>query len=236
MNVQDFLNSITSLIEDIESKEHPWDFMPAIQLFQQFLKDNPENIEVRTKYALFIYDDVHDEMEGIKQLHIILKYDCNNIFAKFLLGYIAYFSIGVVDDLTNDIICDMEIKDNNKELLSIRELIKSWYYYSDKEKEKECLLKSIEYWDKHVWNYRQVGLYYYFKKDYRSAYYYFEKAFSNIQLVYTNYDNRELFSPELFINEQLKGIYVSHFCFEGLQSLMQECALKSCKADPMVTN
>ncbi len=166
-----------------------------------------KNVEIRTKYALFTYVNLHDEIEAIKQLHIILNYDLNNIFAKFLLGYIAFFSFGRVDDLTNDIICEMQIDESNKEFLSIKEQIRSWYYYlDDKEKEKEHLLKSIEYCDRHVWNYREIGLYYYYKKNYKTAYYYFEKALSNIQLVYTNYDNRELFFPELFINEQLKGI------------------------------
>lgn len=222
MNKIQFLSLLTKLIKEVEKKPSDERFDQIVEYFEEYLKIYPHDTETWLKFALLFLWLPKDEDNALGCLQKILEYDPENVIAKLLFSCFSdYF--GGVDKPVFELLCTIET--TNRELLSIAEFEKSKYYsYSNKELHKKTLLKSIDYCDTFVWNYKHLGLQYlYEEKDIENAHFCFQKALNNIQYVYTLKEDYDPLNIEEFINERLKGVHVTDINFESIQRLVEIC-------------
>lgn len=217
-----FLNLVTKLVKDVRRTHDSLMVEHIIELFENYLKVYPYDNEIRIKYILFVYLEQNDETEAISQLQKILENDPKNIIAKLMFGYVFNYST-YVNEEAFDVIFSIETSDT--EYLSLKEYEKSWYYdLKDKKKCKESLIKSIEYCDSFVCNYKYLGIYYLFdEEDYKKAYYCFQRALNNVKYVFKINENYDFLSIENFIDGRLKGIIITEPLIESLHSLLNKC-------------
>ncbi len=222
MNKLQFLSLIKNLIETIKETYSEEILQQIIEHFKKYLTIHPFDTEIWTKFALLFLQLPKDEINAMGCLQKILEYDPKNVIAKILLACFADYAL-YVDKPIFEIV--YSIKTTNQEFLSIIEIEKSWYYsYTDHKMYKKVLLRSIDYCDSFVLNYKLLGLHYLCEeKDIKKARYCFQKALNNIQYVYTMNEHYDPLNIAEFFNERLKGIHTTQPNFESIQELLEIC-------------
>lgn len=180
-------------------------------LFDQYLSDNPCDTEVWLNYTMCMYRLAEDVDYAEECLKKILDYEQNNIFATMLLVYIGAHS-AYLDDYLFRLLCNL--KTENKEILSMIEFEKIWYYIGSEMYEK-VLLESVKLYDKHVWNNVHLGWIYLEKGDIKKGQQFLKKGLDNVEFVYDGRPYDEL-SVEEYFNENIKGIHLSKPNYESI--------------------
>lgn len=180
-------------------------FITIRKSFKEYLENNSQDTEVWLAYALVMNSLAEGEDYSVNCLWSILTYDPSNINATMLLVYILAHNSYVDDDLFKQL-CNLRTED--KEVLSMIEYEKIWYYTSDLLYEK-VLLNSIELCDTHVYNFVKLGNFYIRRGYIAKGRDFLKKGLDNVKLIYDNHSYQNILNVEEYFNEQLKGIHLT---------------------------
>lgn len=202
-----FLQKISHLIDQFNIK--PTNASVVIKEFNSFLKQHPYDTGVWIKYSLVLHFLLKDTVRALECLNSVLQYNPGNVYVTMLLVFISE-QMGPMSDELFDKLCELQTP--HKEILSLIEYQKSWYYIQ-KDEEKLChysLECSIELCDKFVWNYKALGSLYFLGNDKASGRLLFRKAINNVHHVYSFYEYQSLGAANIdeFFNARLKGTHI----------------------------
>ena len=190
---------------------------------EAYLQEHPYDSEMQIRFALFLnYPPLFDTLKSMNVLRAVINYDSNDAIALLVLAYIKDRCYDGVDNNLRQQLDACQTNDN--EIKSMLALAQSWHY-RDEDKEGELLLiNSIELCDTHVSNYKELGRLYIRTNRVREGRILAQKGLYNVRHIY--YDNdcyepifKELCTIEHFINENIKGIFVTKPNFESLVNL-----------------
>jgi|GEM_PF-1123405 len=152
-----------------------------------------------------------DEEKGIAFIQKALAIDSKNPIALIILAHIYEYQLGGIDDVLLHKIRTLQT--NSSEINSMLKYVASWSYSDGKKNnlkiEEQLLKKSILLCNKHVWNYMHLIRLYKRQKRYLEINNLTQKALNNIQKIYTDPYEENITDIDEFINEQIKGIYVT---------------------------
>ena len=196
-------------------------FHQAEIIIENILKNEPQNTELWLIYAkMELTIPLVDFIKSMECLNQILEYDKTNFEAILLLCCIKHFWLGGVDD---ELMAKLDsIKTNDKEKLSMIEYVKSWYYdiKEDNKMYEQVLLKSIELFSGHVFNYKALGQFYIKHGRIKEGKELIKLALKNVQFIYSkdsdfaNYDHINL---NQYFNQLVKGTYISLVVYESIK-------------------
>ena len=160
-----------------------------------------------------------DEERSIQFLKKALAIDHNNPTALLILAYVYEHELGGIDDMLLHQIKNLHTDSN--EVNSMLKYVASWSYRENKkynpEEEERLLKESILLCDKHVWNYKHLARLYAKQKQHLKINCLLEKALKNVKKVYSHSDYYDITDIDEFINERIKGIYLSKSNLEFIQ-------------------
>lgn len=201
------LNKLIKSFNDQRSKETA----ERLEAFlENYLKYNPLDIEMLVKLALTVYrSPLHDDLKAIEYLEKALALDQYNIKITLLLIYII-INCKFFDDESFNKLCKLRSK--NKELMSLIEYTKSWYYLfkNDNLMYEKSLYHSIKLCKNYVWNYVDLGRFYIEKGNIRKGYELMQNGLKNLEYIYDEHHPRNILDIEEFFNERFKGIHLSN--------------------------
>lgn len=202
-----FLQKISDLIDQFSIK--PTCALAITRTFNNFLKKHPYDTDIWIKFALVLHFLLKDTVHASECLNTILRYNPGNVYVTMLLVFLSE-QIGPMSDELFEKLC--ELQSPHKEILSLIEYQKSWYYIQ-KDEEKLCryaLESSIELCDKFVWNYKALGSLYFLGNDNAGGKLLFRKAINNVHHVYSFYEYQSLGAANIdeFFNARLKGTHI----------------------------
>jgi hypothetical protein len=178
------------------------------KLLTTYLKHNPYDTEIWIKFALIIHCLFKDNNYAIECLKTILMYQSNNIPVTMFLVFLTEH-VSTIDDQLFEQLCSLQ--SSNKEILSLIEYQKAWYYLNKNEALYQYTLESsIELCDKFVWNQRALGCFYFLQKEIEMGRSFFKKAINNIHHIYS-YDEYQyvgISNINDFFNARLKGTHI----------------------------
>ncbi len=187
---------------------------------EEYLQEHPYDSEIQIRFALFLnYPPLADTLKSINVLRNVISYDSNNGVALLVLAFIKSRCYDGVDKNLKQQLAACQT--NNNELKSMLLLAQSWHYdYSDKEFEL-LLLESIQLCTTYVYNYEGLGRRYIKTNRVHEGRALVQKGLYNVRHIYYNNDCYEYIYQELdsidhFINEQIKGIFLSTSNFKSL--------------------
>lgn len=187
-------------------------FVSMQKTFDAYLNNHPKDTEIWLSYALCMYKLAEGSDYPEECLRKILEYDKNNIQAIMLLTYINAHDSHISDQLFEQL---CSLKTNDKEIPSMIEYEKIWYYPDDENYEK-VLTKSVELCDKHVWNLVNLGRLYISKGEIKKGQELILKGLDNVQLVYDDNTDYDELSVEEYFNEGIKGIHLTDINYNGI--------------------
>ena len=192
-------------------------------LIDEYLVKNPEDTDVRLRLAMLEFTLPWEDPELIsKYLNEIFKYDPGNVYATLTLACIQYTLWGKI---TNEAFSKLNnLSSENPEINSMIELAKAWYYEykNNNELYEKRLLSSINYYDKHVENYRSLAYFYTQKGKKDEAKKFAKKALDNVKVVYAqDFSTIDITDIEKFINEYLKGTHITDSNLKSIYELLK---------------
>ncbi len=194
------------------------------KLLEIELIKNPNNIDLLFRLAILEQDPpLFAEDKSLTHLQTILTLDKDNIIAIILIAYINHnFCLLVGPKLGSPIINMLnELKTNNAELNSIIKYALSWFCWN--KKVKESLLKaSINFYQGHVWNYVHLAKLYSEQGRHVEAKNFYQKALDNVVKVYSDNDLYDTTDITEFLNERIKGIYLSSINLTSIKEQLEE--------------
>ena len=197
-------------------------------LIDKYLKKNPADTDVRLRLVMLEYAPGWEDPEVLsKYLNEIFKYDPDNIYATLILACTQDVFWGKITDTVFEKLNNLSSE--NPEILSMIELAKAWYYKCKNNNDlyEKHLLSSISYCDKHVSNYRALAYLYTQKGKKNEAIQFTKKALHNVQVVFnddyysTNTTDLDITDVKKFINEFLKGTYITEPNLESIYELLK---------------
>lgn len=160
-----------------------------------------------------------DEEKSIVFLNKALAIDHNNPIALLVLAYVYEHELGGIDDMLLHQIKNLHT--DSDEINSMLKYVASWSYRENKkynpEEEERLLKESILLCDAHVWNYEHLAKLYFKQKRYLEVNSLLRKALKNIKKVYSDDDDYDITDINEFINERIKGIYLSRSNFKFIK-------------------
>lgn len=193
------------------------------RILLDMLKQSPQKVDLWIKLCLTeFYPPFWDYMSALKYINEIYKVDSRNVKAIILECTIRQLNMGFINEelfqKLDDIIC------NDDKIMSIVYFIKSWYYdfMKERQKVKECLLKSIDLYDKYPYPLRDLGkiMEEEGKKDEGLALY--RKAFSNITKIYQDDENDDFTDLNEYILEHVTGQHLSSPNYGWIKELAEK--------------
>ena len=191
-------------------------------IVEHYLQENPNDIEIGIRFALFLYaPPLTDLLTSINILRKIIEWDSNNAIALIALAYIKHRYYGGIDD---DLLSKLAAcQTHNNEIQSMLELAKAWYY-REKNDNKNCealLKQSIELCDTYVYNFKELGKLYIYNDKINEGRLFVKQGLYNVRHIYYDGDcydhiSWKLNNTEHFINEYIKGIFLSKYNFKSL--------------------
>lgn len=200
------LKKVSEVIE--RSRLQPKAIISLRSLFKDFLKKNPYDTEIWIKFSLILYCFFKDNHAALECLQAVLQYNPDNIYVIMLLAFISEHVEPMSDEIFEKL-CSLTTP--HKELLSLLEYQKSWYYLQKNEDlYRYTLENSIELCDKFVWNHKALGSFYFLHNEVESGRISFRKALKNIHHVYSFQEYQSLGSNNMdeFFNARLKGTHI----------------------------
>ncbi len=180
------------------------------------------------RFALVEFSSPREDAERMeKYLKQILSYDPNNVKDVLMLAYVQDFNYGYMTPETFATL--NSLKTNDPEHLSMIEYAKAKYYkdrtYNENKNEKkykECLEKSIAYYNKHVRNYEYLANYYFEKGEKQRAKGLLQKALDNIRHICgETYINKDITDIEKFLNYYYKGVHAMDWQRKEMKDLLK---------------
>lgn len=184
------------------------------------INNESKNVEFWISLAIaIVMPPIVDEKTSIAFLNKALAIDNNNPTALLILTYVYEHELGGIDDMLLHQIKNLHT--DSDEINSMLKCVASWSYCESKkydpEEEERLLKESILLCDKHVRNYKYLARLYFEQERYLEANNLLKKALNNIKKVYSDDDDYDITDINEFINERIKGIYVSKSNLESLQ-------------------
>ena len=178
-------------------------------IFEDYLKDNPYETEIRIKFAFVLYRSLlNANLQAINCLEKILDYEPQNILVKLIIFYIhqheSYVELETFEQVST-------LHSEDKSIQSMIEYSKSWYHIvqGNMIEYEKCLLKSIELCDQYLWNYVDLGQTYIQNGHLTKGYELIKKGLSNLKFVYDEQHPQDILEIDEFFNERFKGIHIS---------------------------
>jgi hypothetical protein len=194
------------------------------QLLEEGLSYEPKNIELWLRLAILESSPpIVDCDKSISCLQTIFNLDPNNISALLIFAYIHYYQLGGIDQVLFNKLISFHAPSN--ELGSMLRYAASWFYADRNIKlEKKLLEESIELYKYHVWNYVDLAKIFSSEGKKQKAEILIDKGLTNVVKKYPvgpynqPYDITDI---EEFINEHIKGIYLTNTNYERIQKLKE---------------
>jgi len=218
--MDDFLLQLKKLSKNNETEK-----MEA--LLSKKVEQEPNNIGLLLLLArVELIPPVADYYKSLDLLEKVLSLAPNHVIAILLTAYIHHFCLGGVDkDLLHKITA---IKTDDNEEKSMLAYAASWFYQDQQiadskskelhEGEMRCLLESIQFCDKHVWNHEHLAQLYIKENRIIEAQFHLKKALNNVVKVYSDtFDNYDQTDMNEYINDRFKGIYQTKFYIKIFQ-------------------
>ena len=182
------------------------------------LTKDPRNIKTLLDLASVKSSNCDELLVLIKE---VLTYSPNNPIALLILAYRNYLHNKFDETLVYQLI---SIKTDNQEINSMLLYAASWFYAKiDEKKEEELLLQSIKEYPYHVMNYYALSQLYAKQNKSSEAKKLKQKAFNNVARVLCISESDEiLVNTENFINQAVKGIWLSEPAYESLYKEVSE--------------
>lgn len=221
MNKKEAMETIKNLFTKFEYTDEQLTEIETIM--KNYLATHPKDTDMWLRLTMLeMMPPWEDPYRMVSYLATILMYDPHNIQAILTLAYIESLFFGEMKESTFTALCNL--KTNDLETLSMIEYAKSFNYEKrDEEKYVQHLLKSIEYYDKHVTNFIVLGKYYLKKGLIEKGKKLIKKALNNVQGIYgVNYEKTDRTDIQEFFNYYYKGIYETIGAKEDLKELINE--------------
>ena len=223
MNSKQLEKEINLLLSEYDKEKKGAILYEIENLFELYLKENPRDSEVWLQFARFELDFFQDDYKAQDLLLEVLAYEPNNAYAVLLLAYLAFTISNYYEEESLKLLDQLQT--NDKEILSMIEYAKALYYLKiDYKRYAEYLQKSVEYYDKHVWNNFCLGLIYLEQNKKDEAKELIEKAYDNVQLIYIflTEDHSSLTPIREFLSECLKGIFITRTNLSTIKSELKK--------------
>lgn len=200
------LRKVSEALEKIRTQPHKAAIIT--KLFKNFLKQNPYDTEIWIKFSLILHCFFKDYHGALECLHTVLRYNPDNINVIMLFTFISEH----IQPMPHDVFEKLcELTTPCKELLSLIEYQKSWYYLQKNESLYHYTLEnSVELCDGFVWNQKALGSFYFLHDQVEHGRLLFKKALKNIHHVYSFQEYQFLGSNNIdeFFNAHLKGTHI----------------------------
>lgn len=186
---------------------------------EKLLLKDPNNIDLLIRLALAqLVVELDDMYKSIECLERALELKPGHPIATILLAHVHGAYLGGV---SNQLVQQLEaVKSNDPEVNSMIAYMISWHNWENQPgKEKEWLIKSINFYQGHVKNYKYLAMIFFQEGDLFRGKKFCQKALSNVKKVY---DKLSLYDPtdiNEYLGEHIKGIYLSSSNYELLQSV-----------------
>ncbi|MBY0353290.1 hypothetical protein K2W90_02895 [Candidatus Babeliales bacterium] len=190
------------------------------KILEENLKNEPNNIDILLKLALLEVDPPEgDEILCAQYIEKILALDEQNVNGLLLLAYFKHYILmehadeNLMQSLTS-------LQTSCNEVNSMLRYAASWFFFfrGDEEKEIECLRKSINYYQGHVWNYVGLGRSYLLQGKNTEGKELIRRALSNVKVIYSGqgaeYDGTNI---SHFLDHHFKGICLTQPQLELIQ-------------------
>ena len=220
---KNFKNLLHFSIVNYQKNKTTGNLLNIEKVFEQYLHHHKHDTEIWIKYSIFLYENLHDDVKALESLKKLLKCQPSNIQALFLMSYISFNFLHMEEDFIFDKL--IEIDTGNTQVMSLVNYMLAFYYRGHNEKlVKHYFEKSIEYCDGFVWNNYKLGKIYFNEGNIKKAKELTETALRNIQYIYPYPPSKEysITPVEEFINERLKGIYITQPNLEFMQEQLEE--------------
>lgn len=206
-----FEESLSQLIKNGNEKG-------ALSLMKQQITENPNDIELRIRYSLFIQGVPFENYpEALDVLSEVLNVESLNIRAIILKAYIEDIHQGEISDWTYELI-EKCIANRKQEEYGYFQLfmVKALYYRYKNPEQYELALKAAN--ENDLLSSTPCFLLgeYYEGIEEKKSEKWINKAIDNVTLIY---DDNYFFNPtsfEEFINESIRGVHLSKVNYEGL--------------------
>lgn len=196
------------------------DYNNLYSLVDDQLKHESNDIELWIKLAIaIIIVPIVDYEKSIECLNKVLAIDNNNPIALIILSHVYEYQLAGIDDILLYQIKNLHT--DSDEINSMLKYVASWSYSDgkkdDQEIEEQLLKESIKLCDKHVWNYMHLVRLYTRQKRYLEINSLIKKALKNIQKVYDCNNEKDVTDIDEYINEHIKGIYLTNSNVEFIE-------------------
>ena len=198
-------------------------------LIEQELKKDPHNIELLLRFALLEQSvPFADHIKSTEILSTILADEPSNPLALLVLAGVNHFCGPAMEDKK---ILRMLIshKTNDKEMESMFAYAASWYYsyIGDKEQSEYMLQKSVELWQRHVFNQRNLAKLYLKQNKLAEAKFLVQRAMDNVVKILKDEDWWDYTDANNYINEMIKGTHITSGVYTTLTGLLKKITEKS---------
>lgn len=220
MNKKEILQKINELSKLHYQNSGDKYLLELESLLLEYLKQYPRDTDFWIKLAMVEYKCPLEDYDRIFQyIHQIFLYDPYNVNAVLVLAYAQSIYRGeIFDDLYNKLEL---LKTNNFEINSMISLAKAWYYHDQKNDEKyaQLLLESINYCNKHVKNYIELGRLYIKQGKISEGKALIQHGIKNIKTIYSS-DNKTYDVTDLnqFYEEYFKGTSITDSNLKFIQT------------------
>lgn len=211
---------MNDILRQINILRNARDDKGVYRLVEEQLKHKSNDIELWISLAIVIVTvPIVDYEKSIACLEHALNINNNHPIALIVLAHVYHYQLGGINDMLLHQIKTLHT--NSDEINSMLKYVASWSYsYTKKQHydlEEQLLKESIQLCDKHVWNYEHLARLYFEQQRYLEINSLVKKALSNIEKVYGNNSNTDVTNIDEYINEHIKGIYITSINVESIQ-------------------
>lgn len=191
-------------------------------MLEQAIKIDLDNVSLLLRLALLEFHFPFLEYEkSIDLLEKNLKKDPSNPVVLLMLACVHYYSTSLLDkSLLKKLI---SVTTNDRELNSLLKYAASWFYYitdSNNPQYKQLLIESTNLCHSHVYNYQHLALFYLEHDQISDAKKCIHQAVCNVRKIYKGKEGYDdITDIQEFINERLKGTYLTDVNFRSLKIL-----------------
>lgn len=189
--------------------------------FEEYLREYSHDNEVWMRYALFFnLSNVEYPDKSVEMLERLLAHNKHDAKILLLLADIQDSSIGI---MTKEVIKRLHEfhSDDNQEMSMIEYTKGRLCYYFDKKKYEECLIKSIQLCERHVWNHEELGYICIARGDIKQGCELIKKAIKNVKYIFPSTNPSigsiiEIPTADEYIGEFITGTIRPQSAFEDL--------------------
>lgn len=187
------------------------------QLCESYLTEHPEDNAMLLYFALVVETTpLADTWKAPLILECLLQQNPRCTPALLIIAFIYSYS-RYIDPLLIERLKQMVLYTQNLEELALLHYMIAWGYITDDPiLHLHHLDISISYCDAFVWPLRDRARSYIEIKNYKGAYKDLHQAIINVQKIYKTDSYYPLLSPQEYIGEHIKGIYLSEPNYEML--------------------